>query len=304
MTGTAFVHEALLYRDADEYVRGVSRFVADGLAADEPVLVAVPGTQLDLLRAALPSRVRFLDMAQVGRNPGRIIPAVLYPFAEEHGGARVRIIGEPIWPGRTDREYPGCVQHEALINVVFGERQVYILCPYDVAGLSGAAVADAALTHPVLAAGEDRRGSEGYMAPHTVFAAFNRPLNDPGVGSDALVFDRHGLAGVRQFVASHAGRCGLGRDRLAELQVAVNEVATNAVTHSSGPGSLRVWREPDRIVCEVVSPGELTDRLAGRVPPPFDSESGRGLVMVNYLCDLVQVHTYSAQTTIRLHVCL
>ena len=60
----------------------------EGLEQDEPVLVAVPQPGLGLLRSALTSaeaaRVRTADMAQAGRNPGRIIGTVLTAFVREH----------------------------------------------------------------------------------------------------------------------------------------------------------------------------------------------------------------------------
>ena len=118
----SFVHEALFYRDTGDYLAGTVPFVETALARREPVLVAVPRARIDLLTAALEGRaasVRFVDMTRAGRNPGKIIPWVLHAFLEEHAGAPVRIIGEPIWAGRSTDEYPACVQHEALINVAF-----------------------------------------------------------------------------------------------------------------------------------------------------------------------------------------
>jgi hypothetical protein len=38
-----FTHPALFYRGADEYLAGTIPFVRTGLAAGEPVAVAVPG---------------------------------------------------------------------------------------------------------------------------------------------------------------------------------------------------------------------------------------------------------------------
>jgi anti-sigma regulatory factor (Ser/Thr protein kinase) len=309
MSGT-LVHEALLYRDPRDYLRGTVRFIEEGLHAGEPVLVAVPGGRLDLVRDAIDGTtcdgrsagVRFVDMAKVGRNPGRIIPGVLHEFVEEHPGRRVRMVVEPVWPGRTPDEYPACVQHEALINLVFGDLPVTILCPYDTANLDPLVLSDAKRTHPWLLIGDDRCGSGDYASPEEMVDAYNQPLPDRDSTADVLVFEQAGLGRVRQFVASQAARANLSHDRVDDLQMAVNEVATNAVTHSQGPGALRVWHDPDRIVCEVTSPGELTDRLAGRIPPAFDSESGRGLVLVHHLCDLVQVHTHQTQTTIRLHL--
>jgi hypothetical protein len=79
-----FDHPGLLYRDTGEYLAGTTGFVRAAVAAGDPVLVAVPGSNLELLRGALADvadRVRFADMAVAGRNPGRIIPGVLLAFA-------------------------------------------------------------------------------------------------------------------------------------------------------------------------------------------------------------------------------
>lgn len=80
-----FVHRALLYRGLEEYLTGTLPFIVEGLAAGEPVAVAVPGARLEPLRVELgaaAARVRLVDMGGTGRNPGRIIPGVLLAFAE------------------------------------------------------------------------------------------------------------------------------------------------------------------------------------------------------------------------------
>ena len=118
------VHDAFFYTDASSYRAGLLNFIRAGLANDEPVLVAVPQPGLGLVRSALTedeeARVRTRDMSVAGRNPGRIIGTVLSAFVREHAGRRVRIIGEPIWAGRSSDEYPACAEHEALINVALG----------------------------------------------------------------------------------------------------------------------------------------------------------------------------------------
>src|SRR5687768_6954558 len=76
MATELFAHPALFYRGSDEYLAGTVPFIAEGLAAGEPVAVAVPGSQLALLRAELGAaaeQVLMLDMTREGRNPGRII---------------------------------------------------------------------------------------------------------------------------------------------------------------------------------------------------------------------------------------
>ena len=300
----AFVHEGLFYSGADDYVAGTLAFIRTGLDAGEPVLVAVPGPNLDLIRDALDgdaAHVRLADMSVAGRNPGRIIPSVLHAFIGEHPGRHPHIVGEPIWAGRTDDEYPACAQHEALINEAFVDADATVVCPYDVSRLAPEVLADAEITHPVLVAGERRRPSPVY-APLELVAAYNAPLPEPDQPVASLAFDLMGLSAVRRFVAEHAAHAGLPADRIADLQIAVNELATNSVSYTDGTGTVRVWQDGQVLVCEVRDRGWITDPLAGRLPPTTTAEHGRGLVIVNHLCDLVRVHSDATGTTIRLHV--
>ena len=73
-------------------------------------------------------------MAELGRNPARIIPA-LQAYAGKHRGQHVCCIGEPIWPGRTAAEVQEAIRHEALINLAFRDSLITVVCPYDRAGL-------------------------------------------------------------------------------------------------------------------------------------------------------------------------
>ncbi|MFG3701069.1 anti-sigma factor RsbA family regulatory protein [Micromonospora sp. NPDC047620] len=174
-TAGTFVHEGLFYRDPGELLAGTVPFITSGLAAAEPVLVAMPGANLWLLRAAVGAMdgVRWADMTEAGRNPGRIIPWVLQAFIDEHAGRRVRIIGEPIWAGRSDTEYPACAQHEALINMAFAGRDATILCPYDVAGLDDDVLTDACATHPVLV--DDAGGGRAGRTPRRRWSPATTP---------------------------------------------------------------------------------------------------------------------------------
>jgi anti-sigma regulatory factor (Ser/Thr protein kinase) len=295
-----FVHPALFYRNDSEYLAGTIPFITGGLAAGEPVAVAVPGSQLNLLRAQLgdaAGQVEFLDMTIVGRNPGRIIPGVLRAFADRHDTSRVRIIGEPIWDGRSATEYPACVQHEALINLAFTGRAVSILCPYDSEALPPEVLADAAATHPVLIDTFGQRDSDAY-APDHIVASYNLPLPVPpdSAGQD---FDMATLPLLRPFAARHAERLGLAASRVDDLILAVMELATNSVEHGAGAGTVNLWATDGHLVCQVFDAGHVTDPLIGRRPAPPDQYRGRGVLMVNLLADLVRMHTSPRGTTIQ-----
>ncbi|MFF7973402.1 anti-sigma factor RsbA family regulatory protein [Streptomyces sp. NPDC007905] len=312
MTATAepFVHPALFYADAEQYLAGTVPFVRLALAAEEPVAVAVPGENLRVVRDALGAdadAVRFLDMREAGRNPGRIIPGVLRPFADaQPPGRRVHIIGEPVWAGRTPAEYPACAQHEALINAAFQGREVTILCPYDTTRLDERALADAHATHPVVIppGGTAHRPSAGYD-PEGVVARYNEPLPpapDADSGVLCLTFDDDSLSAARHLATEHGARLGLSGLRLEDLTLITAELTTNSVVHGGGTGTLTVWAEGGYVLCEVRDKGRLTDPLAGRRPASRDQRGGRGLLLVNLVADLVRVHTGADGTTIRSYV--
>ncbi|WP_053846903.1 anti-sigma factor RsbA family regulatory protein [Streptomyces sp. NRRL B-24085] len=298
-----FVHPALFYRGEKEYLHGTVPFIRDGLEAGEPVAVAVPGTNLALLQAALGddvAQVKFLDMTEAGRNPGRIIPRVLRAFADTHRQKRVRIIGEPIWAGRSAVEYPACVQHEALINPAFQGRDVTILCPYDADRLDEQALTDAHETHPVVISGGRERPSTAY-APEDVVARYNQPLEQPETPEE-LVFQAGQLPTARQFAVERATGHGLSGIRLEDVALIVAELTTNSVVHGGGSGTLRMWAEDDHVVCEVRDHGRLNDPLAGRRPPERDTLGGRGLLLVHTVADLVRIHTSPEGTAIRCYI--
>ncbi|MFD9396182.1 anti-sigma factor RsbA family regulatory protein [Streptomyces sp. NPDC060000] len=305
-THEAFVHPALFYRTEQEYMRQTVAFLREGLNNGEPMAVAVPGPNLELIKAGLggdAEGILFLDMTEAGRNPGRIIPKVLRGFADAHPKGRVRIIGEPIWAGRSAVEYPACAQHEALINAAFEGRAVTILCPYDEVRLDPQVVADARVTHPTLISGEGRESVSDVYDWQAVVDRYNQEL--PTV-PDAAAFAYGGedLPAVRQFALAQAMRLGLVGERLMDVELAVAELTTNSVVHGGGRGTLAIWAEQGQLVCEVRDAGRLTDPLAGRRPPEHGQLGGRGLMLVHYVADLVRVHTGDDGTTVRFYLSL
>ncbi|HVW41426.1 MAG TPA: sensor histidine kinase [Amycolatopsis sp.] len=299
-----FAHPALFYRDDAEYLAGTVPFVRDALAANEPVAVAVPGRNLAMLRSELGSaagQVRLFDMTEAGRNPGRIIPGVLRAFADAHPGRPVRIIGEPIWPGRSRLEYPACAQHEALINMAFAGRAATILCPYDAQRLSADVLADAEATHPTIVDGRGRRDSTAF-APDRIVHGYNQPLPEPVEHAHALEVTSAGAADLgeaRRIARIRAVQAGLSAERAADVALVITELLTNSLEHGRGSGTMRLWADHDHLVCEVRDQGALTDPLAGRRPALPGQARGRGLLLVNELADLVRVHAAADGTAVQ-----
>ncbi|TWP51688.1 sensor histidine kinase [Lentzea tibetensis] len=296
----SFVHPALFYRDAEDYLSATVPFVVEGLAEGEPVAVAVPPPNLALLRDALATfenMIVFHDMSLVGRNPGRIIPGVLRAFADSHPGRHVRIIGEPVWPGRSENEYPACATHEALINKAFNGRGATILCPYDVHRLSADVLRDAEATHPLVVDDSGPRPSE-HFAPEQVIARHNRPLLPPP--PDAVRTEISGpVSQARRFTKEHALHAGFDPLRLDDLLLTITELVTNSIEHGSGNSTVHLWADDEAYVCQVADGGYISDPLAGRLPVGPERMGGRGLLVVNHLADLVRLHTTPSGTTIQ-----
>jgi anti-sigma regulatory factor (Ser/Thr protein kinase) len=303
-----FVHSALLYRSQQEYVDSVVRFVLDGLGRREPVLVAVPGDKLALLREALrqshdggfPDGLRLEDSCDIARNPSRFL-AIESAFVAEHPDQRVRIVSQLVWPGRTSAEYLACVEHEALVNGAFDGRDVVGLCLYDAAHLDEAALADARSTHPLVwSAGSAHRSRE--YDPDEALARSNQPLPaNPGAVT-YTVNETADLRPARSFAMDYAGWVGLSRDGIEDLQMIASELATNSLMYTDGGCRLAFWRNGKHLVCEARDSGRFDDRLAGRRPPDSSGTASRGLYLVNAMADLVRTHTTTAGTTIQAYL--
>jgi anti-sigma regulatory factor (Ser/Thr protein kinase) len=302
---TAHPHLALFYRDREDYADGVMGFVEPALGAGEPVAIAVPDSRASLLRERLgdsASEVEVLDMVTLGANPARIIPAVERILAT-HEGRWLHYVGEPIWPGRSPEEIHEATRHEALINLAWPGAPIRVLCPYDAVGLSPEVLEDAERTHPRLIRDGREHESRAYRGP-SVPPGCDLPLAAPPVHSAAIAFELQDLSAVRALVSEHARRAGLRSERVHDLVVSVNELATNAVRHGPGHGTAWVWGEPAELICQVQDDGFISDPLAGsRIRSP-DAAGGVGLWLVNQLCDLVEVRSCALGTTVRVHTAI
>jgi anti-sigma regulatory factor (Ser/Thr protein kinase) len=301
-----FRHEALLYAGESEFVDAVGDFVADAVAAGEAVLVVVGAHKIDRLRSVLgrdADAVRFVDMTDVGANPARIIPAWREFVAERSAsGAPFRGIGEPIWAGRSHAELLECQRHESLLNLAFaGAPAWWLVCPYDTEALDPSVIDEARRSHPFVAEDGCAHASAQFAGLEAWPDRLDEPLPEPPPDAEALTFDAADLEAVRHHVAREARRLGLEPARAEDLVVALNEVVSNSVRHGGGGGTLLLWRDDHAVVGEVRDRGHIADPLAGRHHPSRALEGGRGLWLVNQLCDLVQVRN-TGGTVVRLHV--
>ena len=301
-----FRHEAMFYGSERAFLDGTVPFIREGVEAGEAVLVVVSAAKIELLRSRLEGaaeHVRFADMADVGANPARIIPAWREFVDAAEPGRPLRGIGEPIFPERSSAELVECHRHEALLNLAFADAGPFrLLCPYDAIALDPAIVEEAHRTHPYVVKAGVHAESHGYGGLEMAASPFAAPLSPAPEGVEELKFDAQSLDVIRGMIARRSAGAGLSPIRCEDLVLAVNEMATNSVLHGGGSGTLRIWQDDDLLLCEISDGGRMDHPLVGRVQPTAGQVGGFGVWLANQVCDLVQIRSFASGTVVRLHM--
>jgi anti-sigma regulatory factor (Ser/Thr protein kinase) len=305
-SSTTFHHEAVFYAGDHEFVDRSRAFLEGGLERGDPALVMVGSRKLELLRDALGARadeVHFADMEVVGRNPARIIPAWNRFVADHSGnGGGMRGIGEPIWADRSPSELSECQLHESLINIAFaGADEFRLICPYDTSALPDDVIAEARRSHPIVSHNGSGANSHDYCGIEDVAARFAAPLPDAPPDAEEITVTLRDLRDARRLVRARAQKAGLG-SRADDFALAVNEVLSNSLNHAHQDGTLRVWNDPDGLVCEVRDGGHIAQPLIGREEPSIGQIGGHGIWLVNLVCDLVQVRSSAGGSMVRMQM--
>ncbi|MFC4017736.1 ATP-binding protein [Micromonospora sp. GCM10011542] len=110
------------------------------------------------------------------------------------------------------------------------------------------------------------------------------------------------LREVRAFVCARALALGLPPQRVELLALAVSELATNTLQHTTGGGRVRLRAEAAQLLCDVVDQGP--SRSFGRAMPAADAVRGRGLAIVEQICDEVAVLNQPGETVVRIRLAL
>ena len=301
-----FEHRALVYSSADEFLDAVAPFVDAGLRAGDRVLAVSSRENVGALAGALgAAEIDGRDAGAWYATPGRTLRAYK-DYVDRHNGSGrgVTIVGEPIWAGRSAAAVREWARYESLINVAFAGTATRILCPYDARVVPEAILEHAECSHPTLASGLGSRRSSRFLEPAAFFERLDRePLEAADATTSALDVTAD-LGRVRRFVRRNVSHAGLQGDRVADLALAVHELAANALRHGGTPVALRIWTAPTAVVAEIAdSGGGLADRFAGHLEPEPAAAGGRGLWMARQLCDVVEVRSTASGTVVRVHMC-
>ncbi|MBB0244479.1 sensor histidine kinase [Streptomyces alkaliphilus] len=299
----AFTHPAFFYHGEDGFLAGVGAFVRAGLENGEPILVVLPESRERLLRedlGALAREVTWPVTGVFGPNPGRAMSA-FREFVDRHPNGHPRVVGEPVWPGRDTEEVREVLRHEMLFNLALAGSSASVLCPYDVSSVPSGVLEEARRSHPTMLENEGQRPSPWYTGRRER----DVPLTEPPTRAVSLPYDEETLSAVRGSAERWAREAGLSGARRTDLVLAIAEATTNSVRHGGGTGVLRLWVDGSRARAETRDAGRLSDPLAGtHRPDPFSASGGRGLWMINRLCDLVQMRSLPDGLVIRMTMTL
>jgi hypothetical protein len=267
-------------------------------------MVAVVPDHLAWLRDALGTRagqVEFFDMHELGHNPARIIPA-WQRFLDANARQRspLRGIGEPIWPGRRPQELLECQFHEALLNVAIDpEIPFWLICPYDVEAHSPDVLDEAHRSHPVILDSQSYHGSSRYAGRAHVESMFTDQLPELKLEPTVAVFTRNNVSRVGTYLRLEFHVAGLGVKEAGDLAELISRLAASSLSRGATSGAVRIFSQPDDLICEVVDDTVVVDPLIGRRAGRKGEDDS--LWIANQACDLVQVRSSSAGTTVRVH---
>jgi anti-sigma regulatory factor (Ser/Thr protein kinase) len=307
----SLAHQALLYRSEEEFLAGTVPFIREGLERGDPIRIVTTDRNAGWLRLALGTdaqQVAFHDSSQWYRHPVRALAATCGAVqAANVDSHQLRMIGEPVWTGRSTPETREWARHESLVNVALAAANAALVCAYDTRVADPEVMANVARTHPALVTDGGSRPSPSYTDPAVFNAECNScPLPEMPPPTLWLRFRQlDQLATLRAFVTSHAALAGAAAPSVDRFVQAVDEVATNAIEHGGGSCVLQIWIRPHTMSCQVSDAGTgLPDPLAGHLPPAPSAPRGRGLWLARQLSDLAELHSDAGGTTVRLHLTL
>jgi anti-sigma regulatory factor (Ser/Thr protein kinase) len=117
-----------------------------------------------------------------------------------------------------------------------------------------------------------------------------------------MVFDASTLDTLRAKVRASATKAGFADDRIADVVLAVHELAANAVRHGGGEGQLRMWNQAGALHCQVddgdiaaAGPDSTPDQILTNSLP---CQPGHGLWVVRQVADRMQSLSGSHGTSV------
>jgi transcriptional regulator with XRE-family HTH domain len=167
---TMLEHSVFQYHTDDRFVTSMGSFLTEGIERSEALIAVTTTTNIELLGEHLGKNARtveFVDASGWYSTPIAALEAYR-SFTDakiKRGAAWVRILGEPIWAGRSDDDVRLWTRYESLFNLVFSAYPLTVVCPYDERSVGPEIVREAQLTHPHTVGDDGIAKSPAYADP-------------------------------------------------------------------------------------------------------------------------------------------
>jgi len=305
-------HTAAFHGSAGDLLDQLAPLVEQALERDEPLVIALqPATERALaerLDGRLASEDRLVRLRQPDDGPaGASAQTLAAGWALElramsiAKGRPVTVLNEhtAALDGADGRFW---TELDAALNVALADLPVRITCFYPELPLHLEILDGARRNHPLLLTDGELRHNPGHHDPRAVLAA--RPAAPPpllGPPDVRLSFSAWQLHDVRTSVERALSGHAYERERVEDIVLAVNELATNAVEHGTPEAQLSLWTGGHGLLCEIDDGGTLRDPLPGLQAPHPAEPRGRGVWIARQLCDSLHVWADGRGTHVRVH---
>jgi anti-sigma regulatory factor (Ser/Thr protein kinase) len=285
-------HEVFFYDVDRELVAAVARYVSEGLADGEPVVVVATSLHLAAIDDALSDQgtdvssaratgsylaldaADTLDTFMVDGLPDAdrfmgVVGGLL--DAPRDAGADLRAFGEMVALLWDQGNVPGAIALESLWNDLKDHYRFSLLCAYPTTGLAAAELGDLSTVCRLHTA---VRPPSGYDSPSPSGSGTGASTR-----SGVFVPAPEAVGAARRFIREALTSWG-AHDLVDDGELIVSELATNAVIHGDSPFRTSIERSADavRIAVEDAGQGLPQSRTA-----PHDALDGRGVAIVEAL---------------------
>lgn len=284
-------HEAMAYSSVPALADDLTARIGTAVEAGSRITAVLDEEAAGQLRSGLggtAEQVCFLDPREVHSVPGFTTAVRWSRLGRDVGanGGRALVVGQQLL------DLPGCgPEYWARLCVGLEVAMVglplTVLCPFPDGSANRARTRD---SHRLVAGANGATAvNPHYRAPRDVVHEHPpAPRPDLGPPDAELPFHAADLGRLRHLAVELAARGGLTPERVDDVVLTVNELASNSVEHGPGTGRLRLWID-DGLLAEVADHGRLDESFPGMTPPSPFGARGRGLWLASELCDVMEV---------------
>ena len=286
-------HIVNFYDDEADFIADVGRFLADGMIADEAVIVVATQAHREAIDASLAlSAIDVHDARGRGRyicldaretlsgfmvegSPDRdrfmaVVGGLIAQASDR--GRRVRAFGEMVALLWEDGNVSGALELEVLWNELAREHRFTLYCAYPMSSIANDDLA---------AAGRVCDQHSGVVPPASYASGVSNQIPDAEIAEQLFVPVPLAARAVRRFTGQTLSAWGMA-ELVSDALIVVSELASNVLRHASSPFRVSVRRVDEAVRIEV---HDLSPALPERRDVALGATNGRGVALVAALSD-------------------